>query len=174
MLNYVELEKKQRELDDYIEKLHPTTDMAGRIRDKKIALCVEAAEFVNETRSFKFWSNLQEATSSQNLIEEYVDVLHFILGLNRHLEKPFITEGNTLKMPLDSKYVNLNDRIVDFLTAASLFMFNQDKNLEEAHYSNILFQHLEFGYALGFTDKQIEDEYARKYQINIERQKQNY
>src|SRR5699024_1815575 len=69
----------QQNLDNYIADNHNLLPQA--IFSKKLmALLVELGECANETRCFKFWST--KAPSERHVIlEEYVDVLHFMLSL---------------------------------------------------------------------------------------------
>ena len=101
----------QKDLDEVINKNHPIETMEDRTANKVTALVVELAEFANEARFFKFWSEDREPrvtskcvhckgdgkypTYSSNcwlckgtgigtinpLLEEYVDSLHFFVSV---------------------------------------------------------------------------------------------
>lgn len=101
----------QKDLDEVINKNHPIETMEDRTANKVTALVVELAEFANEARFFKFWSEDREPrvtskcvhckgdgkypTYSSNcwlckgtgigtinpLLEEYVDSLHFFVSI---------------------------------------------------------------------------------------------
>src|SRR5699024_11734252 len=78
-MNWNELYEMQRKLDMYIEENHSLVK-EGIFPKKLLALLVELGELANETRCFKFWST-KPPSQKQVILEEYVDVLHFILSL---------------------------------------------------------------------------------------------
>jgi dimeric dUTPase (all-alpha-NTP-PPase superfamily) len=47
------------------------------------AALVELAEFLNETKVFKYWSN--KTADREKTLEELVDFLHFLLSIGNHL-----------------------------------------------------------------------------------------
>lgn len=85
----------QEKLDNHIfenkNKNRPET-LNARI----LAATIELAEIANEVKSFKFWSN--KGIDREKAIEEYVDVLHFLLSigidLNHRLEESAFLEIN--------------------------------------------------------------------------------
>jgi dimeric dUTPase (all-alpha-NTP-PPase superfamily) len=155
----------QRELDARILKkfnIDPT-DMTTDYFTKLItALQVEVNECCNSWRGFKFWS--QNTTSKHDVLEEYVDGLHFVLSIGNLLGKensvdPSFPSGPDVGPPLQmfalvNKFVNMMH--------------------EDDYYAYLLMSFLDLGYSLGFTWPTITDAYRAKYKINQQRQEEGY
>ena len=73
-----ELIKEQKALDDEIRKNNGISETESLVSKKYIALKTELYELVNQIESFKFW---KKHKGKDNILEEGVDVLHFILSL---------------------------------------------------------------------------------------------
>ena len=73
-----ELIKDQKELDDKIRKNNGISETESLVSRKYIALKTELYELVNQIESFKYW---KKHKGKDNILEEGVDVLHFILSL---------------------------------------------------------------------------------------------
>jgi dimeric dUTPase (all-alpha-NTP-PPase superfamily) len=99
--------------------------------------------------------------SSNPLLEEYVDCLHFILviGLSHG-----ITEGDFLAFePIET--ADVNERFTDLMR----FIWER----KEIYVQGVeLF--IGLGKALGFTEEQIEEAYYIKNKINLQRQENGY
>lgn len=88
-----ELFKLQNDLDKYIVNKKVLSGEIAAIHhnnslflgDRLHALSVEVSELSNATRCFKYWST-KPAEGKDILLDEYSDVLHFVLSV-----------GNTLK-----------------------------------------------------------------------------
>lgn len=188
-MNLAELFRIQKKLDERIVKEH---GLEGQdLLDKKIlALQVEIGELANEARFFKFWSKDQEPRTIEHkfsrsvdnlgnieppknpLLEEYVDVLHFILSI-----------GNDLKITnvaIDSDYTSntatetFNDM---FLAATSLLYEIENRSRFEVTTTYKAMFNLFIGLGeryLGFTTDQIEQAYMDKNKINHARQDNSY
>lgn len=158
LLKYYEMQEK---LDEhiFIKKNHQRENtLDARI----LAATIELAEVANEVRSFKFWSN--KGMDFEKAIEEYVDVMHFLMSIGIDLDAR-LNESVVLHEQFE---------ITDlFLKLFSLFSkLHQEKSKEVYHqllkYFFTLAKHLDF------TEKCIETEYLKKHQINYERQKNGY
>ncbi|WP_211746370.1 dUTP diphosphatase [Paenibacillus sp. Marseille-Q4541] len=79
----IDLYEMQVELDERIIK-EKGLEGQDLISNTALALQVEVGECANEWRYFKHWSNDRLPRRSKMLVE-YVDCLHFILGLARQL-----------------------------------------------------------------------------------------
>lgn len=127
------------------------------------------------------------AVKSKNpLLEEYVDVLHFILSIGNekvpyfknqapiHLELPFGRElEKTLYKDTTTQFVYLFNIIGVF---ADTLMENEVTLMSEAfdEYAEVLKAFLGLGELLDFTEEQIEEAYWKKYEINKQRQRDGY
>ncbi|MGF9978694.1 dUTP diphosphatase [Viridibacillus arvi] len=192
-MNLTKLFEAQAVLDRDIELHHPVEDGEDRLSKKILALLVELGECANEFRGFKFWSNDQEPRTIKKhyaddmgahfvwkttnpLLEEYVDCLHFILSI-----------GNDLKM---SQHNEVSDFFLAFKSVKHWTVINQfnytfrqvmkfaetvDKGKPDAFlFTRILRAVLQLGHKLGFNESQIEQAYYDKNKINFERQKRGY
>lgn len=191
-MNLSKLFETQRVLDERIELEHPLVDGEDRLAKKILALQVELGELANEWRGFKFWSNDQEPSverecqgcggsgeaffvgdceecrgtgTTNKLLEEYVDCLHFILSIG--LEDAGFCVYNWHYEPL----VNVKgDVIAQFYSLfKSIIDFSEEDTLE---LTIELF--LGLGDVLGFTWEQIENAYYSKNAINHTRQETGY
>lgn len=161
-MNLQRLFEMQDTLDKRIQSEH---NLAGipLLQKKILSLQVELGELANETRCFKFWST-KGPSSSDVILEEYVDCLHFILSIG--LEKNF--ENITLNTKyitceLFEQFLNLYINISDFITCSSI-----------DNYFNIFQNFLSLGKNLGFSQEDIENAYLYKNNINHERQDNGY
>ncbi|GAA0735393.1 dUTP diphosphatase [Clostridium oceanicum] len=85
MINLKDLYELQKELDDYIlENKKKKIDEKELLTDTILALHVEVSELANATRIFKHWSN-KGPMERDEILEEYVDVLHFFLSVGNQL-----------------------------------------------------------------------------------------
>ena len=98
-MNLQRLYKMQQQLDDSIMQGKEMSDnevLVSRI----LALQTEISEFANATRCFKYWST-KEADKREDILEEYVDIMHFFLSL-----------GNTLgftPVEIEQAYIKKNE-----------------------------------------------------------------
>lgn len=161
-MNLQKLFQMQNALDKRIETEHHLEEMP-LLRKKILSLQVELGELANETRCFKFWST-KEPSSNDVIIEEYVDCLHFILSIG--LEKKFKDITLSIKnnnCELSEQFLNLYLNISDFIICSSI-----------ENYLDIFQDFLSLGQNLGFDEKDIENAYLYKNNINHERQDNGY
>jgi dimeric dUTPase (all-alpha-NTP-PPase superfamily) len=152
----------QNTLDHRIQTQHHLEGVP-LLHKKTLSLQVEFGELANETRCFKFWST-KKPSSSDVILEEYVDCLHFILGLG--IEKDFqnITpEVKNVTSELSEQFLNLYINVTDFIKCPSI-----------NNYLNIFENFLALGGNLGFCEEDIENAYLHKNKINHERQDNGY
>lgn len=161
-MNWDKLFIMQKQLDSYIENNHQLT---GRdlFQDKYLALLVELGELANETRCFKFWSN-KPKSSSEVILEEYVDGIHFILSLG--IVKGLKFESTEVQ-PSSQTETELFNRVFEQCVA-----FKNEPN--QTNYNRLFVGYLELGLKLGFSEKDIHQAYTKKNEINYERQNQGY
>lgn len=187
----LELLQKQRELDKFVLETKGLTISPSSLYTKRVvAFFVELGEFTNELRAFKFWSNKQPSPKDV-LLEEYVDALHFLLSITYTLQdtsdasNEYIT--NRLSVAVDS-YFNTKSHFAKYedigVKLADDFVLKVVSHISDISYAMPLFWHekllmawLDFiclGFVVGFTQDDILEAYNKKYQINIERQRQGY
>ncbi len=147
-----------------------------------LALLVEIGECANEWRGFKFWSKDQEPrikvihrdpqgqcedVTTNPLLEEYVDGLHFVLELG--LEHGFDELVEVLA---------IEDLKCSDITTQFTMLFQTDWDVYEegngGYYHEGLELYLSLGEMLGFTWEEIEQAYFEKNKINHERQENGY
>ena len=155
----------QNGLDTTILKEHDLKE-SDVIEKRMLALLVETGELANETRCFKYWSR-KEPSAKEVILEEYVDVFHFILSLGNlfdHTEKIINTDFNVRHaVDLTEEFMNLYESVITFR--------------EKPHfpqYLHIFIFFLSIGHALGFTDDDIYNAYMSKNKTNYERQQNGY
>lgn len=153
----------QKELDTRIKTEHGL--QSTTLIDKKIvALLVELGELANETRCFKFWSHKPPASDTV-IIEEYVDVLHFILSIGIEIDaesEPILDLTKPLE-DVTEQFLKLYEAVI---------AFKNSKELKEYHSIFTLF--LGLGKLLGFSEQKIKEAYISKNEVNHKRQDQGY
>lgn len=158
----------QLQLDAEIEQKHPTEKME-RVDKKFLAMFTEFGECANEWRGFKFWSNDQEPRIKE-LLEEYVDPLHFILSLG--LEFGFETINFRNKL---TEYEETIERTVTRQFNSVIYRAAQfESDHQQEDYVELVLAYLALGEMLGFSCEQIETAYLEKNQVNHERQANGY
>lgn len=145
------------------------------------ALNVELAELANGTRCFKHWS-VKEASPKEVILEELVDVLHFLLeiGLSSYEEYGAVLPINVLLTAKESiKYDTLTEQINSMYTEIgmlndSLFDNCYSANSIDDSYNNLVGLFFGLCELLEFTWEEVEAAYYEKNAINHERQEQGY
>lgn len=152
----------QRELDSYIQTNQDVQEDV--FRKKGLALLVELGELANETRCFKFWS-VKGPSERGVMLEEFVDVLHFLLSLG--IEKgmdvleewpPVLTETDLTEL-----FIITQSAVLEFLETYRM-----------ANYLAIWGSYGAIRDVLGFTESEVIEAYLAKNKMNYDRQQQNY
>jgi len=131
--------------------------------DKRIvALICELYECVNEARFFKFWSDNQ-SPNTENLLEEYADVIHFALSVANSL-------GVHEHEYIETQPADLSKLVIGITNQATVLSMSRSKE----HVHSLLNNIIALGYQLGFTEQQVIDAYNAKNKINHERQESGY
>lgn len=166
----------QRGLDAEIEKNHPVGFMENRFEKKLLATMVEIGEFANEVpESFKFWS--VKKMSKQKALDEFVDIIHFLLSIGNDLGYnkievwvlPGFKKLDAAIMQLYAKVQNLY-----FLQTYDTEQGYDFEKIDQVDYEIILAAYLNISEILGFTWEEIESAYLRKNHVNHERQATGY
>lgn len=161
-MNWDTLFNMQQKLDTYIIDNHQLQN--ENLFDKKIlALLVELGELANETRCFKFWSK-KKANSTDIILEEYVDNIHFLLSIG--LEKGYVFSKAEILSTEKSKTEQFNE------VFERCMIFYKDQS--ETNYIELFTSYLQLASLLGFTEKHIQKAYYEKNEVNFERQDSGY
>lgn len=159
-----ELQKKQLELDKFIYESNNIIDTGDIFYDKITALDVELSEFINEVKSFKYWKK-NKIMDKNKTIEEACDCLHFILSLANDME----IELKYIEAMKIAKDVNLLYRFIKATLWKDLYLDDESESINKIF--SLLIGLIK---ELGFTYEDLIKEYDRKYEINIQRQKEGY
>lgn len=153
----------QAGLDQHIEMKHGL--QSENVVDRKIlALLVELGELANETRCFKFWS-LKGPSDQETILTEYVDGIHFLLGLANEYDF-------AISIPEDVSSAQ-HDETEQFLLLYQLISKFKDERTNEL-FQTIFAEYIRLGIMLGFSAEAVEKAYVSKNEVNYERQKQGY
>ncbi|MFE3973169.1 MULTISPECIES: dUTP diphosphatase [unclassified Peribacillus] len=154
-----------------------------------LALLVELGECANEWRGFKFWSTDQKPRTKalknqvmmeedkvyyNPLLEEYVDGLHFVLGIGLEIAQKMDLDVSDYFEEINSdiergyhKEANITQQF------NTLFHITSIVNLD-FEYSDLFAYYYHLGEMLGFADEQVEQAYFEKNKINHQRQSEGY
>lgn len=152
----------QKQLDDRICREH-RLEGANLLSSKILALQVELGELANETRCFKFWSN-QGPSPREDILEEYVDCLHFILSIGLDSQ---LTNMSVKKLDSDNDLISQFQNIFTNITT-----FQLEPVLE--NYETLFNSFLLLGVKLGFEKEEVYLAYLEKNKINHKRQDEGY
>jgi len=154
----------QQNLDKYIEDNHNLIKQET-FHKRLLALLVELGELANETRCFKFWST-KPPSEKEVILEEYVDVLHFMLSLGIDSELRYNPKNNVSSM----SNKNTTTLFLDLFQLCTNFGTNPNTE----NYNKMFEAYLDLGETLQFRKEDIEDMYFRKNSTNYRRQDQGY
>ncbi|WP_338969420.1 dUTP diphosphatase [Spiroplasma endosymbiont of Labia minor] len=158
------LSEQQKKLDNYIEN-DLNIDKTLLQTKRQIALFVEFGEFLNEVRSFKFWS--KKLPSEKNIqLEEYIDGLHFIVSIGNNIHFNF-SNFKYVEMTFEDNFDTATLKFLEIFV-----LFTKDNSL--TNYQNLLNYFFAFANILKYSWKEIMNAYELKNQINYERKNNNY
>lgn len=172
-----ELIKDQKELDDKIRKNNGISETESLVSRKYIALKTELYELVNQIESFKYW---KKHKGKDNILEEGVDVLHFILSLAIETGIDLKHEDQvSVKEFFENTKSELEEHGKDFIINESTIIMDtllteiptEKQNIVLYPVLIILLQVLQI---CGYTIDDIYNCYMKKNEINHERQENNY
>lgn len=160
-MNLNSLFEKQKELDEYIYEKNDVT--AKEVFERKIvALLVELGELANELQFFKYWKESINI-DRQRAIEEYIDVIHFAIGLAVDL-------GIDEHEYIETQPRDLNKLFLGITSLATVISVSKSKEHAKSLINNVI----ALGYQLGLTEETVLAAYDEKNAINYERQNSNY
>lgn len=162
-MNLEKLLKMQKAFDDRIIDKHEL-DGQDLFSNKILALKVELGELANEWQGFKHWK--EDPQPKPDMLEEFVDCLHFILSIGLELE--FSVTDHYIHNSFETvSIVDHFDMIYDQISTVKLHQTIDS-------YQTLLEFFLGLGERLGFTPEMIEAAYLMKNKVNHERQDQGY
>lgn len=161
-MNWEDLFKMQKGLDEYISKNHDLVH-EELFDEVVLALLVELGELANETRCFKFWSN-KARSESGIVLEEYVDNIHFLLSLGLSKGYEFST--------ITTKETDLTETEQFLLVFDNCLKFYRETTKE--NYLALFQAYLQLAVLLGFSEAAIQTAYHEKNKVNYERQQSGY
>ena len=167
-MNLAKLFEMQKELDARILEEHPVQEGEDRLSKKILALLVELGELANEWRGFKYWSNDQKPR--KQLLEEYVDCLHFILSIGNDLDYRPIKPDAIKKSSTIEQFHEMFYLVTDLHFCVDI----EDQEASIKKYLTTIERFLGLGEMLWFTMEQIEQAYIEKNQVNHHRQENGY
>lgn len=145
-----------------IEEKHPENG-EDRSAKRMLALIVEMAEAANDSRCFKFW--MEKPISKPTLLEEVVDVYHFILE-HGIIHGFYVEENYTL-------FHEVEDPTLHFLSLIeSAIQFFKKPREEE--YRVMFAAFLGLVHILGFSEDDLDTAYRAKNQENLRRLENGY
>lgn len=188
-MNLKKLFETQKVLRDRIGYNEP-----DRFEKLILALLVEIGECANEWRGFKFWSKDQEPRLRKErkqlkeglelfdnyecayewvpynpLLEEHVDLLHFLLEIGLELNYIDFEIWTIKEKTISLQFIEVFNRISNLL-----FQMRVTGKVTIECYEYAWSTYIGLGEMLGFTWEQIEEAYYAKNQINHERQSNGY
>lgn len=185
-MNLDNLIKMQRGLDNKIREEKGLQD-ADLVANTYVALQVELAEFANEARWFKHWSD-KEPSRKEIILEEYIDAFHFFLSIAIQKEwedalwifeqqlDPEEFDGELSEWYLEMIYL-LNKSYMENPPKEQSDEWKKQTGFPEKQYyfrlSWILFLNIGMN-GFGFTWDDIYKAYLDKNKINHERQENGY
>lgn len=154
----------QVKLDSYIGKAKKIDQNDEFIINKKIvAFFVELGEFINEEKSFKYWS-LKPASAKRIILEEYIDGIHFLISLGNNIDYDFKKHKVVLEeQNIIHNYLELISNLSDFI-----------KNRDYTNYQILLNSFLSISKNLNFSEEEILESYNIKNKENFARQNNGY
>lgn len=157
-----ELYTIQEDLNNRIVKEH-NLDNDKLVGDRYMALLVELGELANETRCFKYWS-IKPPSAKDVIIEEFSDVLHFLLTIGIELDKPKLSfyDKNNDK--------SLTELFLSLFSDINVIRMLQSKFVYIRAYNTLML----IGQELGFSEKDVYESYLDKNKINHKRQDNGY
>lgn len=178
MINVPDLKKLavlQEELDKSVREKHGIDYDTSNL--KIVAFKVEFGEFLNEHKFFKYWkinhnpnvkavlvpAMFEEDRVYYNpLLEEFADGTHFLLSIG--IERKYL------------KYIHafdVIDRKSDSLEYLAMEIFSNPIN-SAGKWLEVFSDYIYFGWLVGITPSDIEEEYLKKNAINHKRQENQY
>ena len=160
MEEFKKILKVNQELDKVFDEKYSSDE--NYYNKNCIALLVELAEFINETKCFKYWSI--KKPNMDNVLEEYADCITMGLSFFTHLNVKFEDIPN--HSDIDDIFILVNEIFKD----ATNMMDNGNSDLIKKIFSNLLY----LGELLNLNKQDIYDACYKKMRIIDERLNSDY
>lgn len=150
--------KMQEELDQQIVRKHDL-NLSAFQEERILAVFDEICELMNKMRFHKYWSN-KSPEAQEDLLEEYVDTWHFILSIGNSLNVVTFHCGLDIRATYTQQFRAALFTANDIFTPIGWTLFTS------------IWKGL--GHMMGFAADEVRAAYKQKYQVNIERQENDY
>lgn len=160
-----EMLQMQKKLDEAIMKEYELTEI--KWKDLELAILDEIGELTHELKGeWCWWKNTQAPVDKEKVLEELVDIWHFVLSHSNHfVKKDYIYEKQMSR---------INDQIKVCCSEVMRTGF-ADKLVSLIKCKNFRIIKLIFiSLFLGFTIEQVYEAYCGKNKINYQRLKEGY
>ncbi|MEI2462058.1 dUTP diphosphatase [Mycoplasmopsis felis] len=165
--------KLQKKLDKKIDEkrkiTQPNLTQQEVLVQRVLALIIEAAEYVNEVQSFKYWK-MNKNVDNEKIKEEFADLLHFLINLSYIYDVEPIINPKVISNNINEQFQNL------FIEISKLMIFIKEN--QTSLIKNQIHQIFEIALGsfieLGFTFNDIYVSYFFKNQKNFKRLYTNY
>lgn len=168
----------QNILNERIYQEHNISDPSNVFAEQILSITTELGELANIEKSFKYWSKKKSTATREELLDEYVDVLHFILTLGLTLN---IHKHDTKMLETSIRSVRdeiLAERKRTTLTEQFLIVKKQALLLHDrqtlSDYIRLFANFRILGEELTFQSHEIEQAYLKKNEINHQRLDSGY
>lgn len=166
-----EMLSMQEEYDQMVFDTHGMKDSYNSVSgdDLYLALFDELGELIHEMKArWCWWKNTQKPEDRKKVLEELVDVVHFVLMTVLRLEKRRTVDEDPVKEFLNGfAYECEQERKVTLAEAVYCTSFANDSFL---HGQALVYLHN----ACGFTWQEVYEAYKKKNAVNRKRVKDGY
>lgn len=160
----------QENLD--IEVMKKAGNVQNLVHKKIVALNVEIAEFAQELGYvWKYWK-VSNVTMDIKILEEGIDVLHFVLSLGNLLNCRLNYQDDSYKYYHD-KLENINTLFHLTSEVRKSYVYKKDNNLR-SHMQELINAIFGTLLNLGYSFSEIENAYLKKNMINHQRATSSY
>lgn len=156
----------QKKLDNKILSERELT-AEETMQDRFLAFFTEIAEFTNEWKGFKYWSDNTQS-NRPNMLKEYVDILHYLISIGNHFG--FIESEVDYEFNPMYECFSVTHQINHIFWLLTDLMATPRKEVYEELVNRIVV----LGYMVDFSEKQIIAAYRHKNEVNHIRQAENY
>ena len=133
----------------------------------ELALLVEISELANEVQSFKYWK-MHKNINKNKIYEEWADCFHFALMLERKRKQVRFTINPLLWFDeIPQSIIHDNEALTEAFRYAFSCIVN---NTDLCPLKTVI----RLGFQIGMNIEEMVEEYNKKWEKNLQRQKNNY
>lgn len=120
---------------------------------KYLELHVKLGSLADETKCFKYWIEKDIKISKANILDKYIECLHYILIIG--IDKGYTDIGEITVKPND---YCLSDQFLGLFIDLNDLVFSPSAD----HYHTLFEDFISLGVSLGFSEKQIEERFLQQ------------